>query len=249
MRFIQITDTHLLDHAGGLLYGVNTTQSLQAVVEHIHAHEQNIAGILTTGDLTHDGGAPAYQRLLQLLAPLNAPVYCLPGNHDALDIFSSTLNGPDVQSGGRLLTDTWQLVFLDSAVAGAVLGHLGEAELERLETALREYPEHHTLLCLHHHPVPVGSAWLDAHSLNNPEALFAITDRHPQLRGIIWGHVHQCFEATRQDIRLLACPSSCIQFKPDCVDFTLDDKPPGYRWLGLRADGGIETGVVFVPMN
>lgn len=243
VRFIQITDTHLSDHADDRLRGVDTARTLAAVVAHIRARESRIDGILATGDLGHDGGMPAYRRFVQLLAPLHAPIYCLPGNHDALDVFADALQGPHAQSGGRLLAEHWQLVFLDSTVPGAVHGHLRQSELARLDAALREYPDRHTLICLHHQPVPIGSAWLDEIMLDNAKELFAIVDRHAQVRGMLWGHVHQTVDTTRKNVRLLASPSTCIQFKPRCAEFTLDDRTPGYRWLELRADGDIATGV------
>ena len=59
LRFIQITDTHLHDHADGTLRGVNTAQTLAEVVELVRAREPHIDGILATGDLSHDGGTPA----------------------------------------------------------------------------------------------------------------------------------------------------------------------------------------------
>ena len=104
LRFIQITDTHLFDRADGTLRGMNTADTLATVVAQVRAREAHIDGILATGDLSHDGGTPAYRRLIELLAPLNAPVYCLPGNHDALSVFGCVLKGSQVQSGGRLLT-------------------------------------------------------------------------------------------------------------------------------------------------
>lgn len=243
VRFIQLTDTHLTDRADGTLRGLNTAQSLAAVVAHIRRHESHIDGILATGDLSHDGGTPSYRRFVQLLAPLNAPIYCLPGNHDALSIFGCALKGSRTHSGGRLLAGNWQLIFLDSAVPGAVHGHLRPAELARLDAALCEHPQRHALICLHHQPVPVGSAWLDKLMLDNAKGLFEIVDRHAHVRGILWGHVHQALDTMRNDVRLLASPSTCIQFKPGCDDFTLDDQPPGYRWLELHADGRIDTGV------
>lgn len=243
LRFIQLTDTHLFDRADGTLRGLDTARSLSAVIAQVRAREPRIDGILATGDLSHDGGTPSYRRLMQLLAPLHAPVYCLPGNHDALGVFACVLKGSQVQSGGRLLADNWQLIFLDTAVPGAVHGHLRPAELARLDRALSEQPDRHALVCLHHQPVPVGSAWIDRLMLDNAGAFFAVTDRHPQVRGILWGHVHQTFDATRNGVRLLASPSTCIQFKPGCEDFTLDEPCPGYRWLELCADGGIDTGV------
>lgn len=246
LRFIQITDTHLSDRADGTLRGLNTAQSLAAVVAQVRAQQSRIDGILATGDLSHDGGTPSYRRFVQLLAPLAAPIYCLPGNHDALGVFACLLKGARVQSGGRLLAGNWQLIFLDSALPGTVHGHLRPAELARLDSALKEHPERHALICLHHQPVPVGSAWIDRLGLDNAEGLFGTIDRHANVRSILWGHVHQSFDAVRKGVRLLSGPSTCVQFKPGCADFTLDDTPPGYRWLELHADGDMNSGVEYL---
>ncbi|MFN2308380.1 MAG: 3',5'-cyclic-AMP phosphodiesterase [Gammaproteobacteria bacterium] len=248
MRLAQITDTHLFDRAEGTLYGMNTADSLGAVVEHLRARALPLDAILVTGDLSHDGGTPAYRRLIKLLAPLAAPLYCLPGNHDALQIFACVLKGARVHSGGRLRAGGWQLLFLDSAVLGSEHGQLRPAELARLDGALCEHPERPALVCLHHPPVPVGSAWLDRLGLDNAEALFAVLDRHPQVRGVLSGHVHQAYDTQRNGVRLLTTPSTCIQFKPGCADFAVDDLPPGYRWLELHDDGRIDTGVVHLPV-
>lgn len=248
LRFIQLTDTHLFDRADGTLRGMNTAESLAAVVAQVSARHEHIDGILATGDISHDGGTPSYRRFVRLLAPLHAPIHCLPGNHDALGVFGCVLKGARVQSGGRLLAGDWQLIFLDSAVPGAVHGHLRPAELARLEAALSDQPERHALICLHHQPVPVGSAWLDRLMLDNAGALFRIIDKQPNVRAILWGHIHQNFDAMRNGVRMLASPSTCIQFKAGCTDFTLDDRPPGYRWLELHSDGRIDTGVAYLPL-
>ena len=79
--------------------------------------------------------------------------------------------------------------------------------------------------------------------LRNPEALFEVLERFPHVRGLLWGHVHQAFDQTVNGLRLLASPSTCIQFAPDSVDFGLDAVAPGYRWLRLHEDGQLETGV------
>jgi 3',5'-cyclic-AMP phosphodiesterase len=249
LRFIQLTDTHLFDRADGTLRGMDTAQSLAAVVAAVRARHEHIDGILATGDISHDGGTPSYRRFVQLLAPLNAPIYCLPGNHDALGVFGCALKGARVQSGGRLLAGDWQLIFLDSAVPGAVHGHLRPAELARLDAALREHPQQHALICLHHQPVPVGTAWLDRLMLDNPGTLFEIIEKHPNVRALLWGHIHQDFDSMRNGVRLLASPSTCIQFRPGCADFTLDDRPPGYRWLELHSDGRIDTGLEYLTIT
>ena len=63
---------------------------------------------------------------------------------------------------------------------------------------------------------------------------------------ISWGHVHQCFDARRHGVRLLATPSTCAQFLPLSDEFAIDARPPAYRRLTLLPDGTLETEVVWV---
>jgi Icc protein len=48
---------------------------------------------------------------------------------------------------------------------------LSEFQLDWLEKKLIASPERHTLLLLHHHPLPSGCSWLDQHSLRNAAEL------------------------------------------------------------------------------
>ena len=88
------------------------------------------------------------------------------------------------------------------------------------------------------------SAWIDTMAIENAEALFDIIDRHPQVKGLLWGHVHQTFEATRRGVRLMASPSTCVQFAPRADGFTIDQEPPGFRLLALLPDGSIKSEVM-----
>jgi Icc protein len=90
----------------------------------------------------------------------------------------------------------------------------------------------------------MGSRWLDTMAVDNADEFFSIIDRHPQVRGILWGHVHQEFDTMRSDVRLMASPSTCIQFLPGSGNFAVDAAAPGYRWLSLYPDGRIETGIL-----
>ena len=76
--------------------------------------------------------------------------------------------------------------------------------------------------------------------------LFEVLARHPGVRGLAWGHTHQPLEGTRERIRLMGTPSTCMQFAQDSDEFEIDDRPPAYRWIELGDDGGIETGVEWV---
>jgi 3',5'-cyclic-AMP phosphodiesterase len=48
---------------------------------------------------------------------------------------------------------------------------------------------------------------------------------------------------------MLATPSTCAQFLPKSDDFAVDQLPPAYRTLELRADGSLLTEVVWVATH
>jgi Icc protein len=125
-------------------------------------------------------------------------------------------------------------------------GRLGDDELERLEIELGAHRDRHVLLCLHHPPMPMEAAGLDALGLEDADRFMALVARHPQVRAVVWGHAHQAFDVFRGNVRYLCTPSTCMQFKPRDPGFVIDDRPPGYRVLDLHDDGGIATEVVWL---
>lgn len=243
INILQITDTHLFAGSDGRLLGLNTEQSLKAVINAARSGHGPADLILATGDLVHDGTAAAYRRVFSHLEKFAAPVYCLAGNHDEACTLQQTISGGLIHYASHIHKGYWQLIFLDSSIAGSEGGHLAAAELESLERHLQDDPDSHALVCLHHQPVPMGSRWLDTMAVDNAGEFFAIIDRHPQVRGILWGHVHQELDSLRGNIWLMSTPSTCVQFLPGSEDFALDTRAPGYRWLTLHADGRIESGV------
>lgn len=239
---VQLTDSHLFAEADGTLLGMPTRASLDAVVDRVLSEQPVIDLVLATGDLSQDGTVESYQAFRQTSERLSSPTRWIPGNHDelremAIAAQNSDFLEPVVDVGN------WRITMLDSAVSGSVPGFLQDGQLQLLAQALSEAPQRHHLVCLHHHPVPIGAAWMAPIGLRNPEALFEVLERFPHVRGLLWGHVHQAFDQTVNGLRLLASPSTCIQFAPDSVDFGLDAVAPGYRWLRLHEDGQLETGV------
>lgn len=239
---VQLSDSHLFADSSGRLMGMDTQDSLQQVVELVLKEQPAINLVLATGDLSQDGSVESYQLFRQLTSPLAAPARWLPGNHDELSAMQSACTGSDLLKP-IIDVGNWRITLLDSSIPGAVPGYLSDAQLAQLERALSEAPERHHLICLHHHPVPIGSQWMEPIGLRNPEALFRVLDRFSQVRAVLWGHVHQEFDQNRRSVRLLASPSTCVQFAPGSEDFQVDNTAPGYRWLRLFTDGRFETGV------
>jgi Icc protein len=243
VRLLHISDPHLFASPLGALRGIPTLASLRAVLAHALDGRERYDALLVTGDIVHDepGG---YRHFRVVMAETGLPVYCLPGNHDVPAALPLAVAGTPVQVGGHVDLGDWRIVLLDSSVPGQAHGRLQPPELARLDGAIRGADGRHVLVGVHHHPVPHDSRWLDSVGLHNAADLFAVADRHASVRAIVWGHVHQEFDALRKGVRLLAVPSTCAQFLPRSEQFAIDPTPPGYRRLTLRADGSIDTEVV-----
>lgn len=241
-KLLQLTDSHLMDDPAGRLKGFETDLGLRRCLAK-GLERLKPERLLLTGDLVHDAGRMAYERLARHCASSGVQAYALPGNHDDPALLSQIYAGHPIDSGRRHLIEGWQIVMLDSVVPGRVGGRLGHTELAQLEEALRAHPRHHALICLHHQPIGIDSPWMDEIGLEDAGEFLATVDRHPSVRGVLWGHIHQVFDATRKGVRYLGSPSTCIQFRPGTDRMVLDARLPGARWLLLGDDGRLQSGV------
>lgn len=245
---IQITDPHIFASPEASLDGVNTADSLAQVLSLMRKRDWPPAAVVLTGDLVEKISREAYQNLRATLLELDVSVYCLPGNHDDPELMRRVLPGENIYLVDHALFGEWILIFLNTHLPGNHGGHLDQTALECLARLLRHPQAEHALVCLHHPVVPIGSLWLDAMRLDNPEELFAVLDQQPKVKGVIWGHIHQEFSLYRKGVALLGTPSTCVQFLPGSDRFATDAQRPGYRWLTLGADGRLQSGIVRVPV-
>jgi 3',5'-cyclic-AMP phosphodiesterase len=245
LRLIQFTDTHLYGSETESLRGVQTAPALAHALARARARDWPVDAVLVTGDIVQDDPA-GYAHFRRLFRNTGAPVLCIPGNHDDPAALRRELDCEPFVVGGQIDFGPWRIVLLDTWLAGSAAGRLSGPSLAQLDQALRTASGRHALVCLHHHPVSMSSRWLDEVGLENAAEFWRIVDQHPNVRAVLWGHVHQSFDAQRGDVRLLATPSTCAQFTPGAKDFALDTLPPAYRTLQLRPDGTLTTEVVWI---
>ncbi len=244
MLILQLTDPHLYGRVDGRLRGVATDASLRRVLDEALGQFPEYAALLVTGDLVQDDVA-GYLRFRSILGNLGRPVLCIPGNHDEPAAMTRELDTPPFQICGARTFGNWRFVMLDSYDPGHVGGRLRADELARLDAELAN-ADSHAVVCLHHHPVPMGSRWLDSVGLANADEFWRIIDAHAKVRGVVWGHVHQAYDGRRGAVRLYATPSTGAQFLPASDRYAVDLRPPGYRSFELHADGRIEARVHWV---
>ena len=240
-RVIQLSDTHLFSDLDQDLLGMPTARSLATVLARVRQLQPDL--LLLTGDLSQDETACSYERLRDLVTPLGIPTYWLPGNHDQPVVMAQVLEDTVISSEKQFQRQGWNFILLDSAQPGQVDGYLSPEALDELEHQLQELPIQPTLIGLHHPPCLIGSDWMDQIGLRQPEAFCSLVERYPQVKLVLFGHIHQEFEFTRAGVQYLGCPSTCVQFKPQNSVFAIDEQQPGFRLLQLYPDGRVEAQV------
>ncbi|MBU7585608.1 MAG: 3',5'-cyclic-AMP phosphodiesterase [Nostoc sp. TH1S01] len=243
----QVTDIHLFASENHQLLGMPTIESFKVVLQRLEELKSEIDLLLLTGDLSGDGTSASYEHLQNLVNQLQIPTYWLPGNHDCAIAMNQILNLGMISRRKSFQRGKWNFILLNSAVPGCVHGHLSTNTLCWLDSELTKLGDKPTLIALHHPPFCVNSAWLDSSRLKNPEEFFAVIDRHPQVKLVLFGHIHQQFQHQRHKVGYLGTPSTCIQFRSNSYTFAIDEKSPGFRLLKLYPSGIWETSIERVP--
>lgn len=237
----QITDTHLFADQHQSMKGCVTARTLQAVLDHLGQVQPQPDLLLMTGDLSQDETAASYADLRDRITALGIPAYWIPGNHDIPALMEQVLVSRLISPEKTLQIAGWHCLLLNSAQPNRVEGELSPETLNWLEQQLQQNYQP-TLIALHHPPLSIGAACMDAIKLHNAEDLFAVIERHSQVKLVVFGHIHQEFEQQRHGVSYLGTPSTCIQIALQ-DEFVIDDRAPGFRLLYLQTDGSFSTEV------
>ncbi|WP_180237088.1 metallophosphoesterase [Lacimicrobium alkaliphilum] len=241
---IQITDCHLFADIQRCSYrDINPYITLRQVLVHVKALEPD--RVIVTGDLSGDLSGLSYQHFASLWqqAEIPAALHILPGNHDQPSLLTQFFSHEMKWLQAPLRDNNWCLHALDSHYQGT-LGHVSTAQLERLEQQVRAMPDASHLVAVHHHPIPCNS-WMDKHQWCNRDAFVALLEALPQIRLVIHGHVHAELTFFQGQTQILACPSTCWQWR-HTQEFAVDDQAPGLRLLELHSGGSFNTQIIRV---
>lgn len=234
-KLIQLTDLHLLADPAASYRQVDTRRNFLAALRLSQTLQPDL--LLLTGDLAEDEQLTTYQWLYQQLQASQLNWQWLPGNHDNPDLMRSLR-----ADTFYLETSHWQILGLNSHVAQLTAGRLSAVELQGLRQALTQPKP--LLLALHHHPVAVGSTWKDSIGLENAAEFWQLLAGKPQVKLVIFGHVHQEFSGYHQQVRVLATPATSIEFTPLSAEFSLGAATPALRQICLLPDANHTTQVI-----
>ena len=208
----QLSDPHICaEWAGG-----DPVTRLAAAVGSVRAMPSQPDALLVSGDLADNAADAEYELVRELLAPLQVPLYVLPGNHDDRRALHRHFgvpgaDGEPVQYSVDL--GPLRLVVLDTTRPGEDPGVLDAERLAWLDGELALAPETPTLLAMHHPPLATGvPAWDE---LGLPVAdrmtLGEVLERHPQVQRLVAGHVHRTITANLAGRAVLTVPSTYVQ--------------------------------------
>jgi 3',5'-cyclic AMP phosphodiesterase CpdA len=231
MVLVQLSDPHIGatwaegDPAARLAAAVD---SALAVVPRPHA-------VLVSGDLADHAADDEYREVADLLAPLAAPVYVVPGNHDDRAALRRHFDLPGAEGEPVLYAadlGPLRLVVLDSTRPGDDAGELDEDRLSWLAATLAAAPGTPTLIAMHHPPLVTGMPVWDSIGLPDADraALTEIVAAHPQVRRIVGGHLHRTIFTELGGRSVVAVPSTYVQAQLDfhATEIELSGDPPGF---------------------
>jgi len=247
LKLTQITDLHIGPIPDFTCRHLKTYKSLQSVLTAIKRDGRGDDRLLITGDIASDGQPEAYQQVDQLLSAEGKQALWLAGNHDSMDRMRQYLkNFPFTPV---FEANNWAIIMLDSSIPGQPGGLISKTEMQQLEQHLANLSDKNILVAMHHSPIAVNSHWVDQHRIANHQQLYTLLASHGKVRAVVNGHIHQQHEANWGGIAVYSTPSTCFQFEPRSVEFSLGHQSPAYRWIDLHPSGHIETGVQFLASN
>ena len=250
---LQLSDLHIRE-PGRLAYGrLDTAPYLRRAVDTILRLPQQPQAVVLTGDLSDFGRAAEYAHLRVLLAPLDMPLYLMPGNHDDRDQLRHSF--PDHAYLGvsgfvqySVAVGGMQLVALDTVVPGASHGSLCAERLQWLDNTLDAHRDRPVVIAMHHPPFETLIGHMDAIGLlHGAPELEALVARYPNVERIVCGHLHRSIQVRFGATLAMTAPSPahqvCLDLAPDAASaWTLE--PPGFVLHALSARGQLSSHLV-----
>ena len=230
MLIAQISDTHILVPESDHPAAGRRADGLRRSVADIN--RQRPDAVIFTGDTVQHGLAEEYAYLRDLLAPLRAPLYLIPGNRDDRGALRAAFaDHPHLPKNGEFVHYTVEdhalrLVALDSTSPGERKGFFCPMRQAWLDGVLSARPDRPTVLFIHHPPFDIGDHYVGGY--RRPEeaaALAEVVGRHPQVTRLLCGHVHLSVEQPWAGTTASVMPSIAVDVRKGVDEIEAREQP------------------------
>ncbi len=223
MRVIQITDPHVVVPPQKVSGRIDSGLLLQETVARINAELPKVGpvdAVLVTGDISDDGSPESYALFSDLMAPLDLPVFVIPGNHDQREPMRAAFACRGyLPASGRLdwsaTLNGLHIVGLDTLVEGQGGGILAPETLGFLTQALKRAGSLPVLLAMHHPPFASGIRFMDSIGLEGVDSLAEVLKSSAADIRIVCGHVHCMMAGAVGGVTAFSGPATCSTFAAD----------------------------------
>lgn len=162
---------------------------MQAVAEINHLQPDMI---ILTGDITNGGYYTEFQQATKYLEMFEAPLFAVPGNHDARNLGYQTFEELIGERSWKLTMDgNLTVIGLDSSSPDESRGNIGNPQHMWLEHQLDECAinENFSIVALHHHVIPIPQTGRERNVLSDAgDILKTLTGHEVDL--VLSGHKH-----------------------------------------------------------
>jgi Icc protein len=224
MLFIHLSDLHLRDPASSAV-ACEHAKFVAACLKELAQTYPDAEFCVVTGDMTDQGEPAAYRWLSEQFNNLPFPTIPLIGNHDNRDAFLDEFGGRGYDQAGfiqsELRTNDAAFIFLDTVKTGSDAGTLCDLRLNWLKERLQKNKDRPVILFMHHPPCEIGDAIKDRIKLDNADALALALRYTPNVRHILFGHVHRNISINWNDIPLTSLEGQKQFAEGTQMDFAL----------------------------
>jgi len=148
--------------------------------------------IVLTGDLTNHGYYKEFEQATRYLTMFEAPLFAVPGNHDARNLGYQTFEELVGERSWKLtMDDDFTVIGLDSSIPDDNRGHVGTPQHMWLEHQLDEcvINDNFSIVALHHHIVPIPQTGRERNVLSDAGDILKTLTTH-EVDLVLSGHKH-----------------------------------------------------------
>ena len=148
--------------------------------------------MVLTGDLTDNGYYVEFEQAKKYLELFEAPLFAVPGNHDARNLGYQTFEELIGEKSWKLtMGDNFTVIGLDSSSPDQNRGHIGNPQHMWLEHQLDEgvINEQFTIVALHHHVISIPQTGRERNVLSDAGDILKTLTTH-EVDLVLSGHKH-----------------------------------------------------------